>query len=76
MLIPVRCFTCNKVIAQLWKRYCELLAAGEPEHLALDRVGLKRYCCRRMFISHYDAYARMDKYEISFEQPRKRCRVE
>jgi DNA-directed RNA polymerase subunit N (RpoN/RPB10) len=76
MLIPVRCFSCNKVIAQLWARYCELLADGQAEHLALDAVGLRRYCCRRMFISHYDAHARMDKYELSFERPRKRAKVD
>lgn len=25
MIIPVRCFTCNKVIAHLWMDYCQLV---------------------------------------------------
>lgn len=25
MIIPIRCFTCNKVIAHLWNDYCEIV---------------------------------------------------
>lgn len=25
MIIPIRCFTCNKVIAHLWNDYCDLV---------------------------------------------------
>jgi len=25
MIIPIRCFTCNKVIAHLWEEYLELI---------------------------------------------------
>jgi DNA-directed RNA polymerase subunit N (RpoN/RPB10) len=34
MIIPVRCFTCGKVIAGKWKRYCELSAAQTEEENA------------------------------------------
>lgn len=65
-MIPVRCFSCGKVIAQLWEAYCNRLARGEAEGLALDALGMRRYCCRRMFLTHYDAHARMEKYDLVF----------
>ena len=54
MLIPVRCFSCNKLIADKWETYQELIKQGNSEAEALNKVGLKRYCCRRMFLSHVD----------------------
>jgi hypothetical protein len=30
-IIPVRCFSCGKVIGNLWESYVELLAAGIEE---------------------------------------------
>lgn len=52
--IPVRCFTCNKVLGHLWKRYSDQKKAGIPEEIILNNLGLKRYCCRRMLITHID----------------------
>jgi len=54
MLIPIRCFTCNKVIANKWQKYKKQVDGGVKEDEALDNAGLKRYCCRRMFLSHVD----------------------
>ena len=72
MIIPVRCFTCNKVIGHLWGRYTELvseyLAAGEPEltahNKALNEVGLppEKYCCRRMLLSHVNVIDQLLRY--------------
>lgn len=52
MIIPIRCFSCNLVIADKWERYHQLIKEGHTEAVALDTVKLKRYCCRRMFLSH------------------------
>ncbi len=54
MIIPVRCFTCGKVIGSHWERYLELLSAGREPQEALDDLELDRYCCRRMILSHVD----------------------
>ncbi|MFQ5838218.1 MAG: DNA-directed RNA polymerase subunit N [Thermoplasmata archaeon] len=54
MIIPVRCFTCGRVIGSDWKRYIELMGAGKEPKEALDELGLERYCCRRMLLSHVD----------------------
>ncbi len=54
MLIPVRCFTCGKLIGDKWEKYVSLLKEGKTSKEALDELGIERYCCRRMFISHVD----------------------
>ena len=52
MIIPVRCFSCGAVIAHKWEEFNELMAAGMEMKTALDKVGIERYCCRRMYVSH------------------------
>jgi len=54
MLIPVRCFTCGKVIGNLWTKYQELIEQEYSENEALNQLGLSRYCCRRMLLTHID----------------------
>lgn len=54
MIIPVRCFTCGKVIGSAWERYLRMLNSGKGAREALDELGLDRYCCRRMILSHVD----------------------
>ena len=52
MIIPVRCFTCGCVIADKWELYQESLQQGHTEKMALDQLNVKKYCCRRMFLSN------------------------
>jgi DNA-directed RNA polymerase subunit N len=52
MLIPVRCFTCGKVVGSFYEEYQKRIERGENPKNALDALGLKRYCCRKMLISH------------------------
>ena len=52
MLIPVRCFTCGKVVASLFEEYKKRIERGENPKNALDALGVKKYCCRKMIISH------------------------
>jgi DNA-directed RNA polymerase subunit N (RpoN/RPB10) len=77
MIIPIRCFTCNKVIAHLWEEYLnriqieyikediknnkkkrfvdiEEVRNKTIEGKILDELGLNKYCCRRMLLSHVD----------------------
>jgi DNA-directed RNA polymerase I, II, and III subunit RPABC5 len=62
MLIPVRCFTCGNVIGNKWEEYKRLLAEHRDCRIALDALGLKRYCCRRMLLTHVDLIDRMLQY--------------
>ncbi|MFW9915090.1 MAG: DNA-directed RNA polymerase subunit N [Candidatus Thorarchaeota archaeon] len=54
MVIPVRCFTCGKPIAHFFRDFKERTAAGEDEKAVLDDLGVSRFCCRRMLITHVD----------------------
>ncbi len=65
MIIPIRCFTCNKVVADKWTRqdntgYRDLLKQGFSEKEAMDKLGLERTCCRRMIISHVDTIKKIN----------------
>lgn len=76
MIIPIRCFTCGKVVAHLWESYIEevqkialeereddqkyrfvnveSLREKTKEGKVLDKLGVKKYCCRRMMLCNVD----------------------
>ena len=54
MIIPVRCFSCGKVVGDKWEPFSQRVAAGEPPRDVLDDLGVERYCCRRMLLSHVE----------------------
>jgi DNA-directed RNA polymerase subunit N (RpoN/RPB10) len=69
MIIPVRCFTCGRVMADIVdyyenekanikenKKVDKLYKNFDKIHTAhiLDNLGLKRYCCRRNLIANID----------------------
>jgi DNA-directed RNA polymerase subunit N len=62
-MIPVRCFTCGKVVSSVWEEYRarvaerkKTLPRGEQLKVGdiLDDLGVERYCCRRMLLSHVE----------------------
>ncbi len=62
MMFPVRCFTCGKVVGHLWEEYARRVSSGEDPGRVLDDLGVKRYCCRRMFLSHVDLISEIIAY--------------
>ena len=72
MIIPIRCVTCNKVLADKWKQFQKLVeestegrentisihvkdySVPSKELIALKKLGIDRYCCRRHMITHID----------------------
>lgn len=54
MMIPVRCFTCGKLVGDKWEEWVKRLQDGEDPDKILDDLGLTRVCCRRMMVSHID----------------------
>ena len=62
MIMPVRCFTCGKVVADHWEEFARRVKAGERPKQVLDEMGMTRYCCRRMFISQVDVIDDLLKY--------------
>ena len=62
MIIPIRCFTCGKVIGNKWKEYKRLQEEGEENGVILSKLGLVRYCCRRMLLTHVEVIDDLLKY--------------
>ncbi len=55
MIVPTRCFTCGKVVADSWEEFEERAKeGGEDPEAVLDDLGLERYCCRTVFLTHVD----------------------
>ena len=54
MIIPIRCFSCGKPISHLWSEFEERVAKGESKKKVMDELGLKRFCCRAIFLGHVD----------------------
>ena len=54
MIIPIRCYACGKPVAHLYEEYLERIAKGEDKKKVLDELGLKRYCCRALFLGHVE----------------------
>ena len=54
MIIPVRCFSCGKVIGSVYEEFQRRVEAGEEAKDVLDALKIDRYCCRRMILSHVD----------------------
>jgi len=69
MIIPVRCFTCGKVVADVWEEFARRVKAGEDAGEVLDSLGIKRYCCRRMLLSHVEI---IDEILRFYEEAEKR----
>jgi len=62
MIMPVRCFTCGKLVADRWEEFARRVKAGEKPKQVLDEIGMTRYCCRRMFISQVDVIDDLLRY--------------
>ncbi|MEM3061367.1 MAG: DNA-directed RNA polymerase subunit N [Candidatus Bathyarchaeia archaeon] len=66
MMIPIRCFTCGKLLADKWEEYVKRVKNGDEPAKVLDELKIKRYCCRRMLISHKEIIDEVLKYvEVS-----------
>ncbi len=68
MIIPIRCFTCGNIIASKYEKYKLLVQNSKESDIllidqkknksnnfyncAMEKVGLKRYCCKRHILGH------------------------
>ncbi|MEK6856743.1 MAG: DNA-directed RNA polymerase subunit N [Nanoarchaeota archaeon] len=63
MIIPIRCMGCGKPTAHLYEKYNEELKKGKSPKEVLDKIGMERYCCRSLFISHIDLLETVAKFK-------------
>lgn len=63
MIIPVRCFTCNKIIGNKWEIFVKEKESGKEVDIILNELGLIRYCCRRMLLTHVEVIDKLLEYK-------------
>lgn len=63
MIIPIRCFSCGKVIADKLTEYQEYIKQGKTSQESMNLLGLTRYCCRRMLLGNIELLDNMLKDE-------------
>ena len=63
MIIPIRCFSCGKPIAQEWEEFKRKVDNGAEVKQAMDEAGLERYCCRSQFLGHIDLIEDVAKFK-------------
>ncbi|HKR57272.1 MAG TPA: DNA-directed RNA polymerase subunit N [Candidatus Nitrosopolaris sp.] len=69
MLVPVRCFTCGKLIGDKYLEYISRVKAGEDPAKVSDSMNVKRYCCRRILVSTVETIYQVIPY---YEATRRR----
>ncbi|KXB06656.1 DNA-directed RNA polymerase subunit N [candidate division MSBL1 archaeon SCGC-AAA382A20] len=63
MIIPVRCISCGKPVGHLWEEFKERTEEGEEAKDVLDDLGLDRYCCRSLFLTHSNLIGKAAKFK-------------
>ena len=56
--------SCGKPVAGLWDDFRQRTAAGEQPGKVLDSLGLKRYCCRALLLTHTDVLSEVAKFRV------------
>ena len=63
-MVPVRCFTCGRVIGDDWEAFKQRAQEGDEDPGdVLDELGVERHCCRRMLVSHTDLVDVVSPYQ-------------
>ena len=52
MIIPIRCFTCGKLIGDKWDPFDRMRKEGKNINEVYKELGITRFCCKRMLVSH------------------------
>lgn len=69
MIIPIRCFSCGKVIGDKWEDFNKCIEEGENPSDVLNDLGITRYCCRRMLLSHVELLDEVLRFSEEKESP-------
>ena len=64
MIVPIRCFSCGRLIAHEFDEYVKRVSKRENPEKVLDDLGIERYCCRRTIFSHVDLMDEILKYKV------------
>ena len=80
-MLPVRCFTCNKVLA-CYDAVLEVFRnkykdeETRPYKEFFEEFCIRRYCCRKILLTHVDIYQYHDEPKMDHIEVRKDLEVE
>ena len=57
-----------QVVGNKWDAYIGLVSTDYTEIEALDMLELRRYCCRRMLMTHVDLIEKLLKYKVDTDE--------
>ncbi|QMU54380.1 MAG: DNA-directed RNA polymerase subunit N [Nitrosopumilus sp.] len=76
MLIPVRCLTCGKLIADKYDEYQKKMKSGEDPTKILDSLGFDRYCCRRMLLTSVETIQQVIPFYEAIQKRKQEVQAE
>ena len=76
VLVPVRCFTCGKLIADKYSDYQNGIKTGEDPKKVLDDLGMDRYCCRRMLLTTVETIQQIIPFYESIQRRKEEIQSE
>ncbi len=66
MQFPVRCLSCGKVIGDKWEEFQERTEEdNEDKGDVLDDLGVEKYCCRTVFLTHVDTIDEVGEHKLT-----------
>jgi DNA-directed RNA polymerase subunit N len=63
MQFPVRCPTCGKVLSDKYEEF-EGRKEEEDKGEVLDDLGVEKYCCRTVFLTHVESIEEVGEYQL------------
>jgi len=63
-MLPVRCFTCNKVLGYFDMLFEEHKKTNLDLSIFFEKYNIKRYCCKKIFMCHIDIYENRPEVNI------------
>lgn len=63
-MMPIRCFSCGKLLAQFYEEIQRKAQKKENLEKAFTEMGIVRYCCRRTLFSHVDLTDEVTKFNL------------
>ncbi len=64
MQFPVRCPSCGKVLSDKYEDFEERTSEEEDAKEVLDDLGVEKYCCRTIFLTHVESIDEVGEYQL------------
>lgn len=62
MMIPIRCISCGTPVSGKWEKFKDEIGKGKAPGKAMDELGVTRYCCRSLFLTHVDTIDQIARF--------------